>query len=68
MCVHNCTKRYIQSNTRISRGFADHQVKKMTDMMKANQTVETAQPQEQEPQIIQQAAAATTTEQQLTPT
>ena len=47
MCLHNCTKRYIQSNTRISRGFADYQVKKMNDAMKTNQEQAEAQAQAQ---------------------
>lgn len=37
MCLHNCTKRFIQSNTRISRGFAEYQVKKMNDAVKEQQ-------------------------------
>lgn len=62
MCLHNCTKRYIQSNTRLSRGFADYQVKKMNDAMKTNQ--EQAVQAQAQAQVQEQAQSQLPTESQ----
>ncbi|CAF0781227.1 unnamed protein product [Brachionus calyciflorus] len=29
LCLHNCTKRFVSSQTRLSRGFADYQMNKL---------------------------------------
>jgi hypothetical protein len=39
-CIENCTQRSLHSQTRLSRTFADIQVKKMEDSIKENQKIQ----------------------------